>query len=224
MRLLLVLLVAGTLAACQNSPSRTAPGSGATPPARDIKTTQERALAAYAAGEWAEPHFVALARAMPQDAELWFRLGNVYARNDKPELAVAAYREALVRQPDLGKAWFNMGVIQLLQAAASFHQMEVHVAPGDPSRRQAEEAYAGILAILETDGSAAPEQAVPEQAVPEQAVPEQAVPEQAVPEQAVPEQAEEALSTADDISASGGAPAVGAGGATPGASVENDDE
>ena len=162
MRLLFALLVLGALAGCQSAPPRARANAAQEAAPLDIKTTQERAQAAYGAGDWAaaEPHYVALARAMPQDAELWFRLGNVYARTDKPELAIAAYRETLVRKPELAKAWFNMGVIQLRQAANSFHQMEVHVAPGDPSRAQAADAYAAILAILASgsdsgDGNAA---------------------------------------------------------------------
>lgn len=156
MRLLLILLVLGGLAGCQSAPPNARTGAGQQASVPDIKTIQERAQAAYDAGDWvaAEPHYVELARAMPQDAELWFRLGNVYARTDRPELAIAAYRETLVRDPELAKAWFNMGVVQLRQAANSFNQMEVHVKPGDPSRAQAAEAYAAILAILAAGSNA----------------------------------------------------------------------
>lgn len=159
MRLLFALLVLGALAGCQRAPPRAPANAPAKADSFDLETTQERAQAAYGAGDWAaaEPHYVALARAMPQDAELWFRLGNVYARTDKPDLAIAAYRETLVRKPDLGKAWFNMGVVQLRQAANSFNQIGAHVPPGDPSRAQAADAYAAILAILasgSTEGDA----------------------------------------------------------------------
>ncbi|MEQ8496244.1 MAG: tetratricopeptide repeat protein, partial [Gammaproteobacteria bacterium] len=109
---------------------------------------------AYSAGEWAaaEPHYRALVAAIPQDAELWFRLGNIYARVDKPDAAVAAYREALVREGDLAKAWFNMGVVQLRQAANSFLKLGAHVDPADPVARQGAEAYEAIMVILGRQG------------------------------------------------------------------------
>lgn len=147
-----VLLFA--LAACQNVPERGPAGTASGGAKVDVKKTQELAVQSYAAGDWAaaETHYVLLAREIPQDADHWFKLGNIYARTERPDLAVASYREALVRKPDLAKAWFNMGIVQLRQAANSFHKMDVHVAGDDPSRQQAADAYAAILEILDGDG------------------------------------------------------------------------
>lgn len=155
--LVVCLLSLLSLAGCQRTPERPVAGVAPEGAAIDIKATQALASERYADGDWAaaETQYVALAREIPQQADYWFRLGNIYARTDRPDLAVSAYREALVRDPQLSKAWFNMGVVQLRQAANSFHKMDVHVPEGDPSREQAEAAYAAILAILNEGGDEA---------------------------------------------------------------------
>lgn len=142
---LLTWLLAGLLAGCAG-----AGGGPAEPDAAQIAAARDAGERAYAAHEWAtaEPHYRTLVAAIPQDAELWFRLGNIYARVDKPDAAVAAYREALVRDGDLAKAWFNMGVVQLRQAANSFLKLGAHVDPDDPVTQQGTEAYEAIMAIL----------------------------------------------------------------------------
>jgi len=125
-------------------------GGPVEPRTAEIAAAREAGERAYAAHEWdaAEPHYRTLVGAIPQDAELWFRLGNIYARVDKPDAAVAAYREALVRDGDMAKAWFNMGVVQLRQAANSFLKLGAHVDPEDPVTQQGSEAYEAIMAIL----------------------------------------------------------------------------
>ncbi|MEQ8662105.1 MAG: tetratricopeptide repeat protein [Gammaproteobacteria bacterium] len=140
--LALVTLLLGGCAGTRRGP--------ATPGPEEIAAARAAGERAYAAADWAaaEPPYRVLVQAIPQDAELWFRLGNVYARLDRPDAAVAAYREALVRDGDLAKAWFNMGVVQLRQAANSFLRLEAHVAPGDAVGRQGAEAHAAIMAIL----------------------------------------------------------------------------
>lgn len=119
-------------------------------PAVDVAAARRDGEAAYAAGDWrlAESHYRTLVKAIPQDAELWFRLANIYARTEQPDLAVQAYREALVRDGDLAKAWFNMGVVHLREAANSFMKMQVHVAPDNAMARQGAEAYAAVMGIL----------------------------------------------------------------------------
>ena len=116
----------------------------------DVKATQQLAESSYAAGDWAAAaqHYTLLLREMPQDADMWFRLANACARSDQPDRAIAAYREVLVRDSTFSKAWFNMGIVQLRQAANSFLKMDIHVAQSDPMHQQAALAYDAILKIL----------------------------------------------------------------------------
>lgn len=185
----IALLIA--LGACSSSPERQR-----SPPAAesvDLATSETSARAAYEAQDWAaaERHYTVLVEQIPQDADYWFRLGNIYARTDRPDLAIRAYRETLVRDAEFAKAWFNMGIVQLRQAANSFLKMEIHVAEGDPMRAQAERAYRSILTILDPGEGEPP---TPDGEVPQQQTAEAAEegPEEAH-ETAPPEDTAEAV-------------------------------
>jgi len=119
-------------------------------PAVDAAATQKLAEDAYAAGNWsaAATQYAALVKKFPQDGALWFRLANAYAHAEQPDRAVAAYREALLQDSGLSKAWFNMGIVQLRQAAHSLMQLESAGTTHDPLRVRATEAYDAIIEIL----------------------------------------------------------------------------
>lgn len=146
------LVALAMLSACQMSPpSKAAPAAVAA----DTRAAAERA---YGAGEWplAETHYRAWVATVPDDAEAWFRLGNIYARTARPDAAVSAYREALARDGTLGKAWFNMGIVQLRQAAESLHAMQAVLPPGDPAAVRGAAARAAVMTILDEATGAAP--------------------------------------------------------------------
>lgn len=104
--------------------------SGAT----DLVAVEKNAEAAYRAQDWAtsERLYVELTKATPAATEPWFRLGNIYARTGRIELAVKAYRETVIRDTKHTRAWHNMGVVQLRQAAQSFGELQKYAAPDDP--------------------------------------------------------------------------------------------
>ena len=145
------------LAACGSTPERSETKPVEDAPRVDLKVALASGKAAYAAKKWreAERHYAILVKRIPQEPDHWFRLGNIYGRTDRPDLAVAAYREVLVRDSDYAKAWFNMGIVQLRQAANSFRKMEVHVDESEPMRKQATHAYESILAIISGDDESA---------------------------------------------------------------------
>lgn len=66
------------------------------------------------------------------DAIVWFRLGNAYSHTGRPNEAILAYRKAVVLDSGLSKAWYNMGVIFLRQAANSWTQMVQYTPTSDP--------------------------------------------------------------------------------------------
>jgi len=94
------------------------------PPLKNALAQQERAEQAYAAGNLAQARadYQALTRALPLNADYWFRLGNVYVRMDQPDEAADAYGHVLQREPKHAKAWHNLGIVRLRQAAAAFTQ------------------------------------------------------------------------------------------------------
>jgi cytochrome c-type biogenesis protein CcmH/NrfG len=103
--------------------------------------TQKRADEAYQKEDWktAEKEYLYLAQNFPGEIEPWFRLGNIYARTGQLDAAVSAYREALVRDTKNGKAWHNLGIVQLRQATNTFVEMLAYTDPNDPLNQRAKQ-------------------------------------------------------------------------------------
>ena len=108
------------------------------------------AEASYNAKDWeaAEKNYVEITRAIPKEAHPWFRLGNIYARTERPEFAVRAYKEALLRDSNLSKAWYNMGLVQLRQSANSFLQMRTYTPENSSAQERAEAMYEAIIDVI----------------------------------------------------------------------------
>ncbi|MEX2517501.1 MAG: tetratricopeptide repeat protein [Gammaproteobacteria bacterium] len=113
----------------------------------------QQAEQAYAAGDMATAQklYQELTRQVPREANPWFRLGNIYARQEQPDFAINAYREALVRDPKNAKAWHNMGVVQLRQATYSFLNLQNNVDNTDPLHGRAELMVEAVTQLLEQD-------------------------------------------------------------------------
>ena len=109
----LCLLAMLALAGCATTPP---------PSLESALARQQRAEQAYEAGDLAQAsaEYEALTKALPLNSEYWFRLGNVYVRMNQPDAAADAYGHALQREPKHAKAWHNLAVVRLRQAAAAF--------------------------------------------------------------------------------------------------------
>ena len=103
-------------------------------PDADLVTINREAELAYESGEAAkaEALYKSLVRRMPNDSETWFRLGNVYARNNRPDEAANAYQRALLANNADARAWHNLGVVRLRQAWASMLQAHENLRPDMP--------------------------------------------------------------------------------------------
>lgn len=95
---------------------------------------QREAQAAFDSGEnaRAEVLYKGLLRAQPNDAEAWFRLGNLYARTDNADQAVNAYLTCLSLNGNDARAWHNLGVVRLRQAWAALLRANTLTAPPEP--------------------------------------------------------------------------------------------
>jgi Tfp pilus assembly protein PilF len=145
--LIALVLAAALLAGCANG----GVDAGDAEQSDYLKVYNE-ALAAYQRGDLdrAEPMFVELSKAVPREADVWFRLGNIYARTKRPDAAVAAYREALLRKPAMQKAWHNMGMVQLRQAGNSFVELQRRVSETDPLFPRSKQLAESIIRLLGT--------------------------------------------------------------------------
>lgn len=72
---------------------------------------------------------------LPARADYWYRLGNCNARLNQPEQAIDAYRETLVRDPSMSKAWYNLAMMQAKAVAQTIVSMSQNVGADDPAYR-----------------------------------------------------------------------------------------
>lgn len=119
-------------------------------PQADLYQLRLEANKAYMSGDMktSEKDYAELVKAVPGEADLWFRLGNVYARTQRPDAAIKAYREALIREPQMSKAWYNMGIMQLRQSVYSFSQLQVYTDPDNPLYNEGKHLLDGIIGLI----------------------------------------------------------------------------
>ncbi|BDD88921.1 hypothetical protein DPPLL_32860 [Desulfofustis limnaeus] len=118
-------------------------------PVADLATVQQL----YAEGDYrgAVQGYERLVEQAPQDDQLWFRLANAYARLGQPEAAVAAYRNALLRNPDQAKAWHNLAEIHLQMALQVYLEAAQHMQPDDPLQQLLKSKRQKLIEVLDTD-------------------------------------------------------------------------
>lgn len=133
-------VVAVLLGACASAPRQRL---------ADAVTLRQQAMSAYRRGDMvhALKNYRALADMLPSDTQVWFHLGNVYARLNQPQLATDAYQHVLQRDPTHAKAWHNMGVVYLHQAEAAFVQ-SANTATHAPALRKQSMAMAASMGRL----------------------------------------------------------------------------
>jgi tetratricopeptide (TPR) repeat protein len=126
--------------------------SRATP---ELALLNQRAQLADAGGEaaQAESLYKAVLRQTPNDTETWFRLGNLYANNNRPEEAAIAYERTLVSDNSHVRAWHNLAIIRLRQSYASLLQAQVLVDGSDALAERIDDALEQLsqLTLLENE-------------------------------------------------------------------------
>lgn len=122
--------------------------SGCAPP--NLEERQRQAYRLYQDKEYAAAaqEFEVLVEHIPQDAELWFRLGNAYTRSMQPRRAISAYENAILRDPRLARAWYNKGIVHVQQGLKTFVDMSESVASDDAVARRGIQKRDQLLKIL----------------------------------------------------------------------------
>jgi tetratricopeptide (TPR) repeat protein len=126
----LIFIFILNLAACATTETKNAENK----PKLDLIKIQEQANIAYESDDLvtSEKNYEILIKELPEEAEPWFRLGNIYVRTNRPYAAISLYREAVLRDPQFAKAWYNMGIVQLKQTAFSLNEMLIYTDKQDP--------------------------------------------------------------------------------------------
>jgi Flp pilus assembly protein TadD len=105
----------------------------------DVYEMHQSALLAYESGAdaRAEALYQGLARSAPNDPETWLRLGNLYARSNRPDKAADAYERGLLLAPGDARLWYNLGIIRQRQAHAAFIMAHQYIDESDPLQAKA---------------------------------------------------------------------------------------
>lgn len=148
LRTSLLTLLSALLVACGADNVRNESGPDEN---KDLQQIRAEADAAYRAEDiaLAEKYYERLVRELPVEAEHWFRLGNIYVRSSRPYAAMNLYREAVLRDPEFAKVWYNLSIIQLKQTAFSLNEMLLYTDINDPLYDKASRMLDDIKAIIE---------------------------------------------------------------------------
>lgn len=133
--LVIIIFCSLVLSACatngDNSGQLIPEQSWATP---ELALLNQKAQLADVGGEvaQAEALYKSVLRKVPNDTETWYRLGNLYANNNRPVEAAIAYERTLISDNGYTKAWHNLAIIRLRQSYAALLQAQSSVAEDDP--------------------------------------------------------------------------------------------
>ncbi|MEM7540163.1 MAG: tetratricopeptide repeat protein [Pseudomonadota bacterium] len=127
----------------------------------ELRQVEQSAVESYSKREWlaAAIAYRRLTIAVPGDPDFWFRLGTAEARLGNSDRALAAYREAVVRDPKMSKGWYNLSVVEIRRAQNALTQL-IRFAPDndDNAARAASllEALSELIGPLPAPGVAGP--------------------------------------------------------------------
>jgi tetratricopeptide (TPR) repeat protein len=156
----LAVLWLGLIAACDQLAGCASPASkptfdSARPAARESDLEQrlrdlQQAEALYLSGRFKEAQaaFEQLARTYPNNAEVWFRLGNTLMKQGRYDDAANALQTAIALDPGNGRAAMNLTLSRLAQAQSAVEIARNRFGPGTPERQQADAIDRRLKSIL----------------------------------------------------------------------------
>jgi Flp pilus assembly protein TadD len=153
-RLIIIFILFGLLSGCNALNTKDA----AQEKSPDLKTglgeiaeIETQAQEAYANKNWslAEESYIKLINKLPNESQSWFRLGNIYARTNRHDAAINAYRTSLNLNIENTKVWNNLGIVQLREATNTFVQMQQHMKKDDPLSQRTDEVVEAMTQLLE---------------------------------------------------------------------------
>ncbi len=146
MRTLAALLSALLLVAMAGCAIQQPPGEPSDS-ARALRATLERADLAMREARLvdAEILYRELAGSHPRLPDVWLQLGNLYARQSQLEAAARTYKQGLGFNPDDGRLWHNLALIELRQSIATLETASELLAPTNPQRSRIQELHRALL-------------------------------------------------------------------------------
>lgn len=119
-------------------------------PSGDLVALQEQAERAYGQGDYARSSLLygQLTKALPTDADMRYRLGNSLARQGQNQAAIDAYREALVRDAQHARAWYNLMQVQTREVVLTAGEAQGHLHAQTPQAQRVLEQAERLLDAL----------------------------------------------------------------------------
>lgn len=121
----------------------------------NLTADRDLAFQAYAQGDYQNAcvQLELLAGKISKDADIWFKMGNACAKAQYPQKAVEAYQKAVLRDPEMSKAWYNMGIVQLQAALKTFIEMNQYAGEDRAVHMQGQKLRDALLLLLEGSGN-----------------------------------------------------------------------
>lgn len=125
-------------------------------PKYNVYDLEKEATEAYIKKNWklAEEKLSLLISVSPGSADTWFMLGNLYTRTSRPDNAIAAYKEAVVRRPGFEKAWRNMGIVSLKKMTHLYIEMLENLNQNSVTYIQAKKTSEALLNLIKKNQEA----------------------------------------------------------------------
>lgn len=87
----------------------------------------------------------------PQDTHVLFRIANIYSHLKVHKLAIRHYELALKQDKHMAKAWYNLGVVHMKEAAKTWGEMSEYINEDDQLAQSAEHYHKGLVALINPD-------------------------------------------------------------------------
>jgi tetratricopeptide (TPR) repeat protein len=125
----------------------------------DLLDLERQAQQAYAKGNYARSseYYAQLAARMPTDADTRYRLANSLAREGNRSLAIQTYREALLRDPQHARAWYNLMQLQAQELTLTAMEARRYLDRKNPGARTALERAEQLIEVFDEHAPASTE-------------------------------------------------------------------
>tara|TARA_R110000787_G_scaffold211663_9_gene321508 strand:+ start:32005 stop:32496 length:492 start_codon:yes stop_codon:yes gene_type:complete len=151
-RIVLCMLVLGTLLSACVGPSRAVPPQAGDP----LRDKLERASLALREARLldAEVMYRELSVSHPRLPEVWLQLGNIYTRQAQLEAAMRAYKDGLKYTREDGRLWHNLAVVELKQAIQTLETASQVLPADSPYRGHINQLHGRLLSGADSQATA----------------------------------------------------------------------
>jgi len=84
----------------------------------------------------------------PKDTHVLFRIANTYTHLKVPKLSIRYYELTLKEDIHMAKAWYNLGVVQMKEAAKTWTAMSKYADRDDPLFKSSKHYSRGMLELI----------------------------------------------------------------------------